>query len=176
MRNREARLQSCIHMATVCRADGLTMLRVAVCSAAVAASCCRCVSVCCRRRPRRRYQRARESRCLDRRSSSTANPYEESPSHAGVCRQRACAKIKSAPAPPRSPRAHATLDRVAHACLCFIFQFFIKGVMYSPSPMGSHPEWTWPHGDFFIPVCPDSSRTQARPRRCMAALRRFWRQ
>jgi hypothetical protein len=30
-------------------------------------------------------------------------------------------------------------------------QFFIKGVMYSPSPIGSHPGWTWPHGDFFIP-------------------------
>jgi hypothetical protein len=29
--------------------------------------------------------------------------------------------------------------------------FFIKGVIYSPSPMGSHPAWTWPHGDFFIP-------------------------
>src|SRR5690606_26784776 len=35
-------------------------------------------------------------------------------------------------------------------CCCLI-QFFIKGVMYSPSPIGSHPSWTWPHGDFFIP-------------------------
>ncbi len=23
--------------------------------------------------------------------------------------------------------------------------------MYSPSPIGYHPAWTWPHGDFFIP-------------------------
>lgn len=30
-------------------------------------------------------------------------------------------------------------------------QFFIKGVIYSPSPIGSHPAWTWPHGDYFIP-------------------------
>jgi hypothetical protein len=30
-------------------------------------------------------------------------------------------------------------------------QFFIKGVIYSPSPIGSHPSWTWPYGDFFIP-------------------------
>ena len=32
-----------------------------------------------------------------------------------------------------------------------LLQFFVKGVMYSPSPIGYHPAWTWPHGDFFIP-------------------------
>lgn len=31
----------------------------------------------------------------------------------------------------------------------------MKGVMYSPSPMGSHPVWTWPHGDFFLPQYSD---------------------
>jgi hypothetical protein len=33
-----------------------------------------------------------------------------------------------------------------------VVQFFIKGVIYSPSPIGSHPSWTWPHGDFFLPA------------------------
>lgn len=27
--------------------------------------------------------------------------------------------------------------------------------MYSPSPIGSHPGWTWPYGDFFIPQYAD---------------------
>ena len=57
------------------------------------------------------------------------------------------------PCPTCSPCAHATRRCVA-CFVCCAFQFFIKGVMYSPSPMGSHPEWTWPNGDFFIPVRP----------------------
>lgn len=28
--------------------------------------------------------------------------------------------------------------------------YFIKGVNYSPQPIGTHPAWTWPYGDFFL--------------------------
>jgi len=33
--------------------------------------------------------------------------------------------------------------------------FYIRGVIYSPSPIGSHPQWSWPYGDFFIPQYSD---------------------